>query len=71
MEEGKDEKRKEVGQPSAHPPPPTSNEEEEPIPHQSMEDQLHDLTMKFDSFWDEAQEYQVSMTQEIEELKIK
>ena len=50
MEERKDEERKEVGQSSIHPLPPTSNEEKEPILPQSIEDQLHDLTTRFDSF---------------------
>ena len=71
MHEGKDEKIGEVGQSSTQPPPPTSHEEEDPIPPESIEDQLHDLTTRFDSFWDEAQEHRVSMTQELDELKSK
>ena len=62
MHEGRNEERREVGQSSTQPPPPTSHEEEDSIPPQSIEDQLHDLTARFDSFWDETQEYQVSMT---------
>ena len=50
MREGRNEERGEVGQSSTQPPLPTSHEEEEPIPPQSIEDQLHNLTMRFDSF---------------------
>ena len=54
MEEGKGEERGEVGQSSTQPPPPTSHEKEDFISPQPIEDQVHDLTMRFDTFWDEA-----------------
>ena len=50
MHEGRNEERGEVGQSSIQPPLPTSYEEEEPIHPQSIEDHLHDLTVRFDSF---------------------
>ena len=62
MHERRNEERGEVGQSSTHPPPPTSHGKEDPIPPASIEDQFHDPTTRFDSFWDEAQEYRVSMT---------
>ena len=71
MQKGRNEERREIGQSFTQPPPPTSHEKEDSIPPQSIEDRLHDLTVRFDSFLDEAQEYQVSMTQEMEELKSK
>ena len=30
---------------------------------------VHDLTTKFNAYWDETQEHHVSMSQEMEELK--
>ena len=67
-----DEKRH-VGSSSTQPspPPPTSLEEEDSSPSQPIEDQVQDLTMRFDAFWDETQEHQVSMSQEMEELRSK
>ena len=50
-------------------PPPTTHEEDDSNPSRPIEDQVQDLTMRFDAFWDETQEYQVSMSQEMEELR--
>ena len=65
-----DEKR-DAGQLSTQPPPPTSHEEDDSSPSQPIEDQVQDLTMRFDAFWDETQEHQVLMSSEMEELKSK
>ena len=58
MHEGRDE----VGRSSTQPPPPTSHEEDDSIPFQPIEDQIHDLITRFDAFWDETQEHQISMS---------
>ena len=71
MEKRKDEEKREVGQSSTQPSPLASHEEEDSIPPQPIEDQVPDLTMRFDAFLDESQEYQVFMTKEKEELKRK
>ena len=42
--------RREAGQPSTQPPPPTSHEEDALSPSQPIEDQVQDLTMRFDAF---------------------
>ena len=54
MEEMRDEEIREAGQSSTNSPPPTSHEKEDSIPPQSIEDQIHDHTTRFDSFWDET-----------------
>ena len=71
MHEGREEERRVVEQSSPQPPPSTSHEEDDSIPPQPIKDQVHDLTMRFDAFSDETQEHQVSMSQEMEELKRK
>ena len=47
---GRHEERGEVGQSSTQPPPPTAHEEEDLIPPHPIEDQVQDLTMRFDAF---------------------
>ena len=56
--------KRDTGQSSTHPspPPPTSHEEEDSSPSQPIEDQVQDLTMRSDAFYDETQEHQVSMS---------
>ena len=63
------EDRREVNQSSTKPPPPL--EESDPISPHPIENQVHDLTMRFDAFWDESQEHHVSMSQEMDQLKRK
>ena len=36
------------------PPPPPSHEEPSPSPTPALEDQIHELTTRFDAFWDET-----------------
>ena len=49
-----DEKR-DVGQSSTQPPPPppTSHKENDSNTSQPIEDQVHDITMRFNALWDE------------------
>ena len=49
-----DEKR-DVGQSTTQPPPPppTSHEKDDSNPSQPIEDQVHDLTLRFGAFWGE------------------
>ena len=54
--------KREVGLSSTQPPPSTSHEEDDSSPSQTIEDQVQDLTMRFDALWDETQEYQVSVS---------
>ena len=54
MHEGRNEEIGESGQSSTQPPPPTSHEKEDFIPSESIKDQLHELTTRFYSFWDET-----------------
>ena len=55
MYRGRGEERGEVGQSSTQPPPPTSHKEDDPTPPRPIEDQVEDITMRFDAFWDETQ----------------
>ena len=48
--------------------PTQAHEETSPISPHPIEDQVHDLTMRFDAFWDETQEHHVLMSQEMDEL---
>ena len=61
----------EVGQSSTVPPPapPPSHEEPPPHPTTALEDQVHELTTRFDAFWDETQEHQVSIIQDVDVLQ--
>ena len=56
--------KRDASQSSTQPLPllPTSLEEDDSSPSQHIEDQVQDLTMRFDAFWDETQEHQVSMS---------
>ena len=47
------------------PPPPTFHDEDDSSLSQPIEDQVQDLTIRFDTFWDKTQEHQVSMSQEM------
>ena len=60
----------EVGQSSTVPlpPPPHSHKEPPPSPTSTLEDQVHELTARFDAFWDETQEHQVSIIQDVDVL---
>ena len=63
-----EETQREVGQPSTTPPlPPT--EPDVPSPSLPLEDQVQDLTSKLEAYWDETQEHQVSLNQEVDRLK--
>ena len=59
------------GQSSTHPLPPPSHEEDDSSPSPSLEDHVHDLTTRFDALWHETQEHQVSLSQEMDNLKAK
>ena len=62
---------RDVGQSSTQPPPrpPTSHEEDDSISSPTLEDQVHYLIRRFDAFWDETQEHQVSLSQEVDAIK--
>ena len=52
------------------PPPPPPSHEEDPVSHcTTLEDQVHDLTSWFDVYWDEIQEHQVSISQDMDQVK--
>ena len=53
------EERGEVGQSFTQPPLPTTHEKDDPISPYPIKDQVQDLTMRFDAFWDETQEHHV------------
>ena len=59
---GRHDERGEVGQYSTKPPPTKTKEEDDPTPTHPVEDQVQDLTMRFDAFWDQTQEHHVSMS---------
>ena len=61
----------EAGQPSTTrlPPPSPPTESNVPSPSLLLEDQIQDLTSRFDAYWDETQEHQVTMSQEMDALK--
>ena len=65
--------QRDARQSSTQPPPPSppSHEEDPSNPSQTLEDQVHNLTTRFDAFWDETQEHQVSLSQEMDDLKAK
>ena len=67
-----EEEPREVGQSSTQPPPPPppSHEEASSSLSQTLEDQVHDLIVRFDAYWDETQEHHVSISQEIDTLKV-
>ena len=69
----REDKIREAGQSSTQPPPlpPPLHEEDASSPSQILEDQVHGLTTRFDAYWDETQEHQVSKRQEMEEPKAK
>ena len=50
MHEGRNEERGEVGKSSSQLPPPISHDKEDSIPLESIENQLHDLTMRLIHF---------------------
>ena len=61
-----------IGQSSSHPPPlppsqPTEADHSCPTP--DLEDPVLSLTERFDAFWDETQEHQVLLTQDMEVLR--
>ena len=58
-----------MGQSSSQPPPPPAHEGDDPIPPHPIDDQVQDLIMRSDAFWDETQEHHVSMSQEMDKLK--
>ena len=62
----------EAGQSSTQPliPPPPSQEEDIVSPSTILEDQVHDLTTRFDAYWDETLEHQVSINQDMDTLKV-
>ena len=53
----RDDDIREASQMSTQPPLPTSHEEDTPSSSQTIEDQVQDLTMRFDALWDETQEH--------------
>ena len=60
----------EVRQSSTQPPPPQPSQEEDPVsPSTTLEDQVQDLTGRFDEYWDETQEHQVTMSQDMDALE--
>ena len=60
----------EVGQSSIQPPPPQPSQEEDPVsPSTTLEDQVQDLTARFDAYWDETQEDKVIIIQDMDALK--
>ena len=67
----RDETSGEVGQPSTtHPPPsPPPIDLDVPSPSPTLEDQVQHLTSRFDAFWDETQERQVTMSQDMDALR--
>ena len=58
------EERREVNRSSTQPPPPL--EKSDPISPHPIGNQVHDLTMRFDAFWDESQEHYVLMSKEMD-----
>ena len=63
-----------IGQSSSHPPPPppppqqpTKADHSSPTP--DLEDPVLSLTERFDALWDETQEHQVLLTQDMEALR--
>ena len=51
----RDEDKREACRSSTQPPPPTAHDEDDPISPHPIKDQVQDLTMRFDAFWDETQ----------------
>ena len=54
--------------PPIHPLPPPPDEPDVQSPSPTLEDQVQDLTSRFDTFWDETQEHQVTMSQDMDAL---
>ena len=65
--------RGDIGQSSSHPPPPPPPQQPPQAapssPSPDLEDPVLSLTEHFDAFWDETQEHQVLVTQDIEALR--
>ena len=62
--------QEEVGQSSTQPLPPPPSEEEDPVsPSTTLEDQVQDLTARFDAYWEETQEHQVTIIQDMDALR--
>ena len=60
----------EARQPSTQPPPPQPSHEEDPGgPSTPLEDQVLDLTARFEAYWDETQEHRVLVSQDLEALR--
>ena len=55
---------------SPKPSPPLSPTKDPSSPSPTLEDQVHDLTTRFDAYWDETQEHQVSISQDMDVLKV-
>ena len=51
------------------PPPPPPMEPVVPSPSPTLEDKVQDFTSKFDVFWDETQERQVTLIQDMDALR--
>ena len=57
-------------QSSTQPTPLHSSQEEDPVnPSTTLEDQVQDLTARFDACWDETQEHQVTIIQDMDARK--
>ena len=52
------------------PPPPPPTEPDVTSPSPTLEDQVQDLTSRFDELWDETQEHQVTMSQDMDALRV-
>ena len=62
--------QRDAGQSSTQPPPPQPSQEENQVsPSTTLEDQVQDLTFRFDAYWDETQEHQVTISQDMDRLK--
>ena len=62
-----------IGQSSSHPPPPPPQQPPEAAPSSpspDLEDPVLPLTERFDALWDETQEHQVLLTQDMEALRV-
>ena len=59
----------EVGQSSTQPSPPQPFLEEDPVsPSTTLEDQVQDLTARFDAYWDKTQKHQILISQDMDAL---
>ena len=50
---------------------PKDNNPEVPSSSTSLDDQIHKLTTLFDAYWDESQEHQVAMSQDMDTIRAK